>query len=60
MMTTATRNEQYTEAYATAPVLFLACELSEKTRKVYRDFKRNTVQIKDTASQKGRVGRGQS
>jgi transposase len=31
MMTTATRNEHYTETHATEPVLFLAFELSEKT-----------------------------
>jgi transposase len=34
MMTTATRNEHYTEAHATEPVLFLAFELSEKTWKL--------------------------
>src|SRR5256712_1648345 len=34
MMTTATRNEQYTAMHATEPVLFLAFELSEKTWKL--------------------------
>jgi transposase len=34
MMTTATRNEQYTAMHATEPVLFLALELSEKTWKL--------------------------
>jgi hypothetical protein len=33
MMTTATRNEHYTETRATEPVLFLAFALSEKTWK---------------------------
>ena len=33
-MTTATRNEHYTETHATEPVLFLAFELSEKTWKL--------------------------
>ena len=34
MLTTATRNEHYTETHATEPVLFLAFELSEKTWKL--------------------------
>src|SRR6266511_3399454 len=34
MMTTATRNEQYTAMHATEPVLFLAFELREKTWKL--------------------------
>jgi len=34
MMTTATRNEQYTAMHVTEPVLFLALELSEKTWKL--------------------------